>query len=592
MIAGEQSSGTFVAGARRDAGAEGALGGAGRTHRRCSTGGGSRCPGRPTPKHRTSRYTRACSTLSWPIENLGPSLPNLMATVAGNLFELQHCHRPAAARPPAAAQPSPRPIRGPQFGVDGTRRLAGVDGRPLIGTIIKPSVGLSPEETAAAGARARARPASTSSRTTNCSPTARTVRSTSACDAVMRVINDHAERTGKKVMFAFNLTGDLDQMRRRHDLVVDARRHLRDGEPQFGRPGRHDRTAAPCATADPCAPQRLGLSVAASGARLVLRRRGRRSGVSRARTTCTSTASRNKFSEPDDSVIASARALLTPMFDAKPCDGDAGVLLRPNRLAGRRHLRGARLDRSDLYRRRRHHGASGGPGGRRRALREAWEAAMAACRSPRAPPHPALAGAWSSGDEQCGATARRPPARLLRRRLHRLDRRSMEAMTVRRRADGAVPRHCRQPNSLRAFRHARCIGIAGIVARSQTPNGWSASCRRSSRRSPRSGRRSLHYKVCSTFDSSPTSARSAAPSTSACAIHAGPLVAAASSRAPRMGRYQAFGNLFAAVDGAVYRLDRHPTMSRHPVTPMDEADLRLHLARQTSSRSGSSISSP
>jgi uncharacterized protein YgbK (DUF1537 family) len=45
-----------------------------------------------------------------------------------------------------------------------------------------------------------------------------------------------------------------------------------------------------------------------------------------------------------------------------------------------------------------------------------------------------------------------------------------------------------------------------------------------------------------------------------------------------------FGNLFAAVDGIGYRLDRHPTMSRHPVTPMDEADLRVHLGRQTSRR--------
>jgi hypothetical protein len=44
------------------------------------------------------------------------------------------------------------------------------------------------------------------------------------------------------------------------------------------------------------------------------------------------------------------------------------------------------------------------------------------------------------------------------------------------------------------------------------------------------------------------------------------------------GRYQAFGNLFATVEGTAYRLDRHPTMSRHPVTPMTEADLRLHLS--------------
>ena len=51
--------------------------------------------------------------------------------------------------------------------------------------------------------------------------------------------------------------------------------------------------------------------------------------------------------------------------------------------------------------------------------------------------------------------------------------------------------------------------------------------------------------------------------------------------APRLKRYQAFGNLFAAVgDGEGYRLDRHPTMSRHPVTPMNEADIAIHLARQ------------
>ena len=51
--------------------------------------------------------------------------------------------------------------------------------------------------------------------------------------------------------------------------------------------------------------------------------------------------------------------------------------------------------------------------------------------------------------------------------------------------------------------------------------------------------------------------------------------------APAIGRWQCFGNLFAAFNGAVHRLDRHPTMSRHPVTPMHEADIRRHLAPQT-----------
>src|SRR6202008_4623813 len=55
---------------------------------------------------------------------------------------------------------------------------------------------------------------------------------------------------------------------------------------------------------------------------------------------------------------------------------------------------------------------------------------------------------------------------------------------------------------------------------------------------------------------------------------------------PGMGRYQASGNLFARVRGTVHRLDRHPAMSRHPVTPMDEADLCRHLARQTELKTG------
>ena len=56
--------------------------------------------------------------------------------------------------------------------------------------------------------------------------------------------------------------------------------------------------------------------------------------------------------------------------------------------------------------------------------------------------------------------------------------------------------------------------------------------------------------------------------------------------APSLKRYTVFGNLFAAVDGVVYRIDRHPTMKCHPVTPMSEADLRLHLKAQTDLRIG------
>lgn len=89
-----------------------------------------------------------------------------------------------------------------------------------------------------------------------------------------------------------------------------------------------------------------------------------------------------------------------------------------------------------------------------------------------------------------------------------------------------------------------------------------------------------HYKVCSTFDSSPEIGSIGRAIELAQPVLGGewtPLLVAA----PPIGRYQIFGNLFAVADGVVHRLDRHPTMSRHPVTPMNEADVRLHLSEQT-----------
>jgi ribulose-bisphosphate carboxylase large chain len=92
-------------------------------------------PSLPGAGRADAQHRRARVTLSWPLGNLGPSLPNLMATVAGNLFELKQFSglRLLDIRLPepfAAANP------GPAFGVEGTRRLAGVYGRPLIGTIV------------------------------------------------------------------------------------------------------------------------------------------------------------------------------------------------------------------------------------------------------------------------------------------------------------------------------------------------------------------------------------------------------------------------------------------------------------------------
>src|ERR1700722_6199407 len=111
-------------------------------------------PGSGTPKNWDSIRRTAQVTLSWPLENLGPSLPNLLATVAGNLSELKQFSglKLLDLTLPAAFLTR---YQGPQFGVAGTREFTGVQARPgeqarpIIGTIIKPSVGMSPEATAA-----------------------------------------------------------------------------------------------------------------------------------------------------------------------------------------------------------------------------------------------------------------------------------------------------------------------------------------------------------------------------------------------------------------------------------------------------------
>ena len=92
--------------------------------------------------------------------------------------------------------------------------------------------------------------------------------------------------------------------------------------------------------------------------------------------------------------------------------------------------------------------------------------------------------------------------------------------------------------------------------------------------------RFVHYKVCSTFDSGPQ-VGSIGAAVLALRKHLAPVLVAIIGGQPSLGRYCHFGNLFAAAaDGEVYRIDRHPVMRDHPVTPMREADLRVHLGAQ------------
>ncbi len=335
-------------------------------------------PGRSLPSNTASapgeRITRARVTLSWPLANIGPSLPNLLATVAGNLFELKCASglRILDIRLPAAFGEA---YPGPRFGIAGTRRLAGVEGRPLIGTIIKPSVGLDPAATAAlvdelCGAGIDFIKDDELQSDGPACPFDQRVA------AVMAVIERHADRTGRKPMFAFNLTGDLDQMRRRHDtllahgatcLMASLNSVGLVGMIELGRfaqlPIHAHRNGWGYLSRHPM----LGWSYVA------WQKLWRLAGADHMHVNGLS----NKFSETDDSVIASARECLTPMFADKPCT--VMPVFSSGQTVRQAHGTYAALGSTDLIMT-----AGGGvmahPDGVAagvRSLREAWAAAIA-----------------------------------------------------------------------------------------------------------------------------------------------------------------------------------------------------------------------
>lgn len=127
------------------------------------------------------------------------------------------------------------------------------------------------------------------------------------------------------------------------------------------------------------------------------------------------------------------------------------------------------------------------------------------------------------------------------------------------------------------------IGIAGLT-RSMTPDRMEERLAEDFMALKALRPRHVHYKVCSTFDSSPEIGSIGQ------AIDVGSnvfknQVTSIVVGAPALGRYLVFGNLFARLGigsrGSIYRLDRHPSTSRHPVTPMLEADIGRHLSKQT-----------
>lgn len=165
-------------------------------------------------------FHRAEIEIAFPIDNVGANLTTLLATIAGNLFELGEV---TALRLLDVNLPDSYAagFHGPAFGIEGTRRLAGVQGRPLIGTIVKPSIGLTAAQTAELvdGLCTAGIDFIKDDELIADPPYERFEQRLAA---VMPVLHRHADRLGRMPMYAINISGSIDDMLRRHDAVLRA----------------------------------------------------------------------------------------------------------------------------------------------------------------------------------------------------------------------------------------------------------------------------------------------------------------------------------------------------------------------------------
>ena len=373
VIAGEQSSGTFLAvpGETQDL----------KERSRARVAAVRRLGEVQQPSLHSEQMARrkpgaACVQgeieIAFPVANVGANLASLMATVAGNLFELGEVTGLRLLDldlPPEYAARFP----GPAFGIPGTRRLAGVATGPFVGTIVKPSIGLTPAQTAQIADAL-------------CSGGIDFIKDDELIadppyapfdervKAVMPVLRRHADRLGRMPMYAFNVSGTPEEMRRRHDLVIaeggtcvmasvnwvgvaglqDLRLHSqlpihghRNGWGLFGR--------SPV----------LGFAFEA------YQKIWRLAGVDHLHVN----ALRNKFWEPDDSVLRSARSCLqpwagvqaiVPVFSSGQTASLAGITLAGLGSSDLMHLAGGGIVGHPM-------GIAAGVA----SMRQAWAAAMA-----------------------------------------------------------------------------------------------------------------------------------------------------------------------------------------------------------------------
>ena len=334
-------------------------------------------------------YHRADVTIAYPLEAVGTDIAALMTITIGGVFAVKGVTgiRVMDIDLPQAWACHP----GPQFGIDGSRRLMGVETGPMITSIIKPSLGLLPDETAAVVADLCAAGVDFIKDDEKLmSPAYSPLEQRIA--AIMPVIRDHEQKTGKRVMYAFGISSaDPDTMMRNHDRVVEAGGNaavVNINSIGYGGMSFLRKRSALCLHA-----HRNGWDILTRHPGLGLEFRAyqkiwRLLGVDQFQIN----GIRAKYWEPDESFVKSFHDVMTPIFskDDRPlpvvCSGQWGgqaveTYERTGRTLDLMYLGGGGI-----------HGHPMGPAAGVRAIRQAWDAAAEGLSlADKARDHPELA---------------------------------------------------------------------------------------------------------------------------------------------------------------------------------------------------------
>lgn len=177
-------------------------------------------PAIPGATSSTGKYHRAFVKVSWSIENFGYNLPVIISTLQGNLYEITQ-FTGLKLMDIELPESYAKHYTGAKFGIEGCRQLTNTYNRPLIGTIIKPSIGLSVNQTADI-VKTLVEAGIDFIKDDELMSSSANSNFNDRVAAVIKVINAHADKTGKKVMYACNLSGEIDEMLQRYETIVNA----------------------------------------------------------------------------------------------------------------------------------------------------------------------------------------------------------------------------------------------------------------------------------------------------------------------------------------------------------------------------------